>query len=292
VARGPIDRYVDCHVAVITLAHGEHGNLLNLSALRELSEAFERSLKDPDVRAILLRSNGPAFCLGMDLEKVAAGEPGFEKDAGEAVGLYSAVLSSMFESPLPIVCLVEGDVKAGGVGLTCAADIVIASENAVWELTEVLFGMIPANVMPYLLAVRVPLQKVRGLVLGCERLSASDALRLNLADAVVPQAAIEKKLKDVFKKLLRSSPAALAEMKAFSAALLGKAPEAGAEMARAKLREILRNPATGEAVKAFMDGEVPSWFTRFKPERPLSLAASALGGAAPGGAEPRGKETL
>jgi enoyl-CoA hydratase/carnithine racemase len=272
VARGLIDRYVDCHVAVITLADGEHGNLLNPQGLEGLSSALDLSLKDPEVRAVLVRSNGPAFCLGMDLGKVAAGEPGAHEDAERAVGLYSGILSSMFSAPLPIVCCVEGDVKAGGVGLTCASDIVIASEKATWELSEVLFGLIPANVMPYMLAMRVPLQKVRSLVLGSERISASDALRLNLTDAIVPQAEMERKLKDVLKKLLRSSPAALAHTKAFSAELAGKTPDAAAALARSKILSLLRDPATLQGVRAFMDGEVPSWFTRFKPERPLSVA--------------------
>lgn len=271
-AGGLVDRYVDCHVAVITLSDGEHGNLLNPAALEGLSAALDASLNDPDVRAVLLRSNGPVFCRGMDLGKVAAGGPGAEKDAVKAVGLYSGILAAMFAAPLPIVCLVEGDVKAGGVGLTCAADIVIASDAASWELTETLFGIIPANVMPYLLGVRVPLQKARALVLGSERVDAPRALALNLADAVVPQAEMEKKLKEIFKKLLRSSPAAIREMKAFSAGLLGKTPEEAAGAARDKLLSLLKDPYALAGVKAFMDGEVPGWFARFKPERPLSLA--------------------
>ncbi len=266
-----IDRYIDCRVAVITLADGANGNLLNPAGLEQLDAALDASLKDPGVRAVLLRSNGPAFCLGMDLGKAASGEPGAAAEAEKAVGLYSNILASMFAAPLPIVCCVEGEVKAGGVGLTCASDIVIASDNASWELTETLFGLIPANVLPYLLALRVPLQKVRSLVLASERVAAQDALRLNLADAVVPQAGMEKRLKDLFKRLLRSSPAAIAEMKAFSARLAGKTPVVAAADAREKLLALLGDPATLAGVRAFMDGEVPSWFERFKPERPLSL---------------------
>jgi methylglutaconyl-CoA hydratase len=270
-----IDAYVDCHVAVITLNDGERGNLLGPSSLGELTAALAQSLGNPDVRAVLLRSNGPAFCLGMDLGRLAAGEAGGSREAEKAVGMYADLLASLFSAPLPVVCLVEGDVKAGGVGLVCACDIVLAGEGATFELGEVLFGLIPANVMPYMLSVRVPPQKVRSLVLGSERVSAAEALRLNLVDAVVPASQMERRLVDLFKRLLRSSPAALAQAKAFSAELLGKTPQASAARAREKLLEMIRDPSTLQGVRAFQKGDVPSWFSRFKPERPLSPGSGA-----------------
>ena len=67
-----IEHHVDSHVAMITLNDGQHGNLLCPEALDQLAAALDASLHDPSVRAILLRSNGPAFCLGMDLSRLAA----------------------------------------------------------------------------------------------------------------------------------------------------------------------------------------------------------------------------
>ena len=140
------------------------------------------------MRAILLRSNGPAFCLGMDLARLgrarAARRPGAE--AEKAVDRYAGVLKAIFSATLPVVCLVEGEVKAGGVGLVCACDIVVAGERATFELGEVIFGLIPANVLPYMLSLRMAPQKARYLVMSSRRISASEALRLNLVDEVVP----------------------------------------------------------------------------------------------------------
>ena len=103
-----IEQYEDSHVAVITLNDGEHGNLLSPQGLAELVAALDRSLKDPRVRAILLRSNGPAFCFGMDLGLLAAHEPHARADAEKAVGCYAGVLETIYSAALPIVCLVEG----------------------------------------------------------------------------------------------------------------------------------------------------------------------------------------
>jgi enoyl-CoA hydratase/carnithine racemase len=268
-----IEQQVDSRVAVITLNDGEHGNRLYPETLEQLAAAFDRSLRNPEVRAVLLRSSGPVFCLGMDLDRLAehAGQE-LRAEVEKAVDLYANLLTAIFSAPLPVVCLVQGEVKAGGLGLTCVCDIVLAAEQAAFELGEVLFGLIPANVLPYLLALRVPPQKARYLVLSSQRISAAEALRLNLVDELVPSMdAAERRLHEIFKRLLRSSPLALSQAKAFTGELIGRSPAEGGALARRRLLEILREPVTMEGVQAFQEGSVPSWFSRFKPERPLAL---------------------
>ena len=265
-----IEQYVDSQVAVVTLNDGEHGNLLGPEMLEELSDAFERSWKDPEVRAILLRSNGPDFCRGMDLARLdGSAVPGGSDQAQQSVARYAGLLDSIFTTGIPVVCLVQGEVKAGGVGLACVCDIVLATEGSGFELGEVLFGLIPANVLPYLLAVRVPPQKARYLVVSSQRITAAEALRLNLVDEIVTSSGAEKRVREILKRLLRSSPQALSDAKSFTFELIGKSPAEAAALGRRKLVDMLGDPATLAGVKAFQDGDVPPWFSRFAPQRPL-----------------------
>jgi enoyl-CoA hydratase/carnithine racemase len=267
-----IEQYEDSHVAVITLCDGEHGNLLGPESMEGLEAAFDRSLKDPRVRAILLRSNGPSFCLGMDLALLAAPAPRAPWAAAEkAIARYAGLLETIFSASLPVVCFVQGAVKAGGVGLACACDIVLAGQRTTFELGEVIFGLIPANVLPYILSLRMPPQKARYLVMSSRRISSTEALRLNLVDELVPDADAERLVREIFKRLLCSSPRALADAKAFTAELIGKTPAEGGALARRRLLEMLRDPSTVEGVKAFLEGNLPGWFTRFKPQRSLVL---------------------
>lgn len=267
-----IEQYEDSHVSVITLNDGAHGNLLSPEGLEELASAFDRSLKDPRVRAILLRSNGPAFCLGMDLGRLASHEAADREDAEKAVAQYARMLQTIFSARLPVVCLVEGEVKAGGLGLVCASDIVVAGERATFELGEVIFGLIPANVLPYMLAFRMTPHKARYLVMSSRRISASEALQLNLVDELVPGGEVEHRVREIFKRLMCSSPHALAATKEFTAELIGKTTEEGSILARQRLVEIMHDPPTLEGVKAFQEGHVPAWFSRFRPQRPLTVA--------------------
>jgi enoyl-CoA hydratase/carnithine racemase len=264
-----IDLYEDSQVAVITLDDGAHGNLLSPEGLGELAAALDRSQKDRRVRAILLRSNGPAFCLGMDLARWAAPESRASLSVAEnAVDQYASVLKAISSSTMPVVCLVEGEVKAGGVGLVCACDIVLAGERASFELGEVIFGLIPANVLP-MLALRMAPQKARYLVLSSRRITAPEALRLNLVDEILPGRDGERRIRDIFKRILCSSPRALAAAKEFTAELIGKTPEEGSVLARRRLLELMHDPSTLDGITAFQHGHAPAWFSRFRPERPL-----------------------
>ena len=267
-----IEQYEDSHVSVITLNNGERGNLLSPEGLEELAAALHRSQDDPHVRAILLRSNGPAFCLGMDLARLAAlASRASREDAEKAVDLFADVLQTIYSSPLPIVCLVDGEVKAGGVGLVCACDIVVAGERATFELGEVIFGLIPANVLP-LLALRIAPLKARYLVMSSRRISAAEALCLNLVDELVPRGDTEHRIREIFKRLLCSAPRALAAAKEFTAELIGKTPEEGSVLARRRLVEMMHDPLTLAGVNAFQEGHMPAWFSRFRPSRPLALS--------------------
>ena len=272
-----VEQYVDSQVAVITLVDGPHGNLLDPEGLAELASALERSVGDARVRAVLLRSNGPAFCRGMDLARLAAhASPGAAADAEKEVDLFADVLQKIYSAALPIVCLVEGEVKAGGVGLAVACDIIVATERASFELGEVIFGLIPANVLP-LLTLRVSAQKARSLVLSSRRLTAREALHLDLVDDVVPPAEAEGRTREIFKRLLCSSPHALATAKEFTAELIGSTPVQASVLARQRLVEMMHDPRTLDGVRAFQEGHTPSWFSRFRPSRPLALGAAGQG---------------
>ena len=271
-----VEQYVESHVAVITLSDGEHGNLLGPESLDELSAAIVRSQADQDVRAVLLRSNGPSFCLGMDLGLLKAATPTEVGPADRAVSLYSDVLSRIFCSPLPFVCLLEGDVKAGGVGLACACDIILATPGVTFEMAEVLFGLIPANVLPYLLLLRVPAQKARYLVMSTKKLEAEEALRLNLVDELVPVSESEKRVREVLRRLLRAKPGALADVKALTLEMMGKPLLEAGDIARQRLLGILSDQSVTAGIKAFLEGGLPSWFAKFQPRSPLALGAAKL----------------
>ncbi len=264
----PVAYEVDSQAAVVTLTRGAGGNVLNAESLEALRTAMARASSDPGVRAVVLRAPGGPFCLGMDLDlmQAAHADPGL---AAKIIALYVDLLTGIQSSPKPVIALVQGAVTAGGIGLVGACDIVLAAESATFEFSEVILGLIPANVIPFLATVRLPLQTLKYLILTAKKLSAREALGLHLADEVFPEDRLASGVHAVLKGLFRASPRALAETKQFLGQLAGEQTERACVLAQAKLLELIRDPEVLQAIRAFRDGSTPAWFAKYRPEHPL-----------------------
>jgi enoyl-CoA hydratase/carnithine racemase len=268
----PVKSFVDAHISVLTLNASHTGNRLNPELLKELLSALEDALKNPDVRVIVIRSSGEVFSHGMDFQRAAdtaGGNTIDPRDFENAIELYGKVLSTIHEGPKPVVCVVAGEVKAGGVGLVCCCDVVYATKEAVFELSEVIFGLIPANVLPYLINIRIPLQKARYLILTSKAINSEEAKELNIVDEVFSSDRMAVELKALMKRLLRSSPSALAEVKQFTRDLIGQKMESARSMGRKKLIELITNGDAIKAIQSFQEGSTPEWFEKYRPENPL-----------------------
>lgn len=266
---GAIETAVDGGLGIITLADSANGNRLNSSSLQQLEEVVGQFAADESVRVILFRSNGENFCLGMDLGAVQEGG-GSEDDSRGPVAAYSRLLQQLHNLAKPVVAAVGGAVKAGGVGLTAACDIVLASESATWQLSEVLLGLVPVNVLPFLFQRRIPEQKVRYLVLTAKTVSATEARMLGIADEVYQIEKFERGIKQVLKMLFRAAPQALAATKRITADLSGMGLEDSCAYAQRELVKLIASAEVQHGVAAFNDGELPEWSTGFKTKLPLA----------------------
>ncbi|HEX7511047.1 MAG TPA: enoyl-CoA hydratase/isomerase family protein [Chitinivibrionales bacterium] len=263
-----IESTVDSSVFIITLSNSKEGNRLNTHVLTQCSSALTLAGSREDIRAVLIRSNGPTFSQGMDFGALVS--CGWEKKLiEESVELYADLLYSMYTLPKPVIAVVEGDIKAGGVGLASAADIILGSPDANFELAEVFFGLIPANVLPFIAGLRVSYQKARALILSAKKIDAMEALRIGLLDEVYPKLELEKNLKNLLKRLLAFSPRALAETKKFTGKLFPANLPALMTDAKAAFLSLVLDREVQTGIESFLQGGVLPWGVRFKPENPL-----------------------
>ena len=114
-------------VRYLTLNRPDRRNALSRSMAIALREAIESAGSDGQTRVIVLAGAGPSFCAGGDILQFAnaVDEVQAHADARGLIGLYKAMGPARF----PIVARVHGPNFGGGVGLVCAADIVVASER-------------------------------------------------------------------------------------------------------------------------------------------------------------------
>ena len=187
------------------------GNALNATMVAELAAVVaqcEAGDGDP-LTVLVLEGAADVFCTGGDFEATAGGAA---LDPAPLYDLWTRLATGPFIS----ITLVRGRANAGGVGLACASDLVLCDRTATFALSELLFGLFPACVMPFLVR-RTGLQKAHTLALMTRPISADDALACGLTDAVGDDA--EALLRAHLPRLTRLTKPAIARYKRYMAEL-------------------------------------------------------------------------
>jgi polyketide biosynthesis enoyl-CoA hydratase PksH len=166
----------DC-ICTVTFTRPEAGNPINAALVAELGQvvAWCEAAEGPSV--LVLTGSAEVFCAGGDFQAVAATDA--PDDPEPLYDLWQRLRSGPFVS----VAAVRGRVNAGGVGLAAACDIVLADSSAQFSLSELLFGLYPACVLPFLIR-RVGAQKAHYLTLTTQPVTAAEAQAWGLVDAV------------------------------------------------------------------------------------------------------------
>lgn len=215
------DRYTSLSVrrdeSVLFVQFGDTGgrNTITPSLITELTRVLESC--EAAVSVIVLEGTPEVFCAGVDFEslhgRVLAGQPA---DV-DPEGLY-ALWRKLAEGPWVSVAHVRGRVNAGGVGFVAACDVVIADETAVFSLSELLFGLFPACVLPFLIR-RVGFQKAHYLTLMTNSVPVTQAQAWGLVDASAANS--RDLLRKHLLRLQRLSPVAVGRYKAYATRLHG-----------------------------------------------------------------------
>jgi len=244
-------------VARITLSSPETGNALGVAMLEELSQSLQRARREDTGRVITLLARGKHFCRGLDFSAAFSEDRRPNRELLERLRECFTLLTS---SPLPVIASVQGDATGGGVGLVAACDLVLASPQATFMLSEVIVGLVPAFIAPFLLR-RVTPGRLRSMALGTRGLRAVEAREYGLVDELTeedPEVALRRQLQ----RLLRSSPKALAESKRYVDTLLLKDFPQQVELAIEEFFHWMGQPEVFAGVKAFSEGDTPSWFQK------------------------------
>lgn len=172
-----IEVFVHRAVVTIRLNRPEANNTINDTLISEILNVLDSVEKDTEIIVVVLEGSQEYFCTGMDFQSFSDDPGSLFTDADKCYELLQRFsLSSKI-----IVSKVEGKVNAGGVGLVAASDIVIAGEQASFGLSEALFGLLPACVLPFLIR-RVGYQKAQWMALITQPISAEKAAQIGLVD--------------------------------------------------------------------------------------------------------------
>jgi len=224
--------------------------VLNASTVQVFRVALHQAVAGNDSRVVVLRgSEAGVFCRGLDFGAASNGH-----EPSGTIEEFAACLGMIRMAPKPVVSFVEGEAIGGGVGLAAAADGVLATLDATFALPELLCGLAPAIVLPYL-AERLTMQKLRWIALSSDRLDAQTAFRLGLIDRVESADRCHAVLRSWISRLARVRGDAGA---AWKRATVTPPAQGSTEGVRLTI-DRLRDPAVRDRLRRFVETGEPPW---------------------------------
>jgi methylglutaconyl-CoA hydratase len=249
---------LDNKVGRVFLSRPDVRNAFNAEMIAELSDLFARINKRDDLRVVVLTGEGKAFCAGADLKWMGdVLNYSYEENLQDSKNLAD-MFYLLNNCPLPTIARVNGAAIGGGCGLVAVCDIVIASENAKFSLSEVKIGLVPACISPYVIR-RMGDKNSREFFLSGERFGPDKALAAGLANEVVPETELDNAVNRRIKLLISSGPEALKWCKQ----LLQNVPSMPEKEAGQYTAEVIAKLRMGqegqEGMRAFFEKRKPNW---------------------------------
>jgi enoyl-CoA hydratase/carnithine racemase len=196
----------------LTLNRPASLNALNDDLMEALETAFEAAADEDDVRVVVLRGAGRAFCAGYDLNQDA--EEGIKDAAAwhRELGRDTERLLRILEHPKPVIASVHSYCLAGGTDLMLACDLAVAAEDALFGYVDIRFG---SGVVSMFLPWAVGVRAAKELILtGEDRIPAAEALRIGLVNRVVPREELDDATMALADEIARNEPFVVRTMKA------------------------------------------------------------------------------
>lgn len=249
-------------IATLTLNRPEKHNALSAQMIAELTDVGEALAHDTAVRVVVLRSLGPTFCAGGDLEWMRTQMAKDRAGKMEGSRALATMLLTLNSLPKPLIARVQGNAFGGGVGLLSVCDIAIAVPEIRVALTETKLGLAPATIGPFVVR-RLGEGYARQMLLAGRPFDAEFALRAGLIAEICPAADLDAAVELAATAALIGAPGAIADAKHFCLTFERLDPATLTEETAGLLADRWETDEAAEGISAFFAKKRPPW----APER-------------------------
>lgn len=200
---------VERHGAVdwVTLNRPDSLNAMSRTMMLELQHYFGELYTNHDVRVVLLKGAGRAFCAGLDLKEEREDGEGGPVNGLRVQRRVSEIVMRMRRAPQPIISLIQGAASGGGFALALASDIRIAGPGARMNAAFIRIGLTACDVgVSYFLPRLVGASVASELLLTGGFIDADRAKAVGLVSRVVPAAELDAAGRQMAEAILANSP--------------------------------------------------------------------------------------
>ena len=249
-------------IAEVVLNRPERNNAYNGAMIAELINSFTSLYNNNDVKVVLIKGNGKHFQGGADLEWLKEIGKLNKEENIEVSRRTASAIKGLTEFPKPTIAMIHGGCFGGGTGIAAAADIVVASEDAIFSIAEARWGVMAGIIIPHLNA-SIGVRNVRRYALTCERFDANEAKNIGLVHQICKTGELNNTVKPIIENLLMCAPIALEMTK--KRALI----ESGLILSDVKFEELVlehsQKRMTSEATEglnSFLEKRFASWYQK------------------------------
>ena len=249
-------------IAEVVLNRPERNNAYNGAMIAELINSFTSLYNNNDVKVVLIKGNGKHFQGGADLEWLKEIGKLNKEENIEVSRRTASAIKGLTEFPKPTIAMIHGGCFGGGTGIAAAADIVVASEDAIFSIAEARWGVMAGIITPHLNA-SIGVRNVRRYALTCERFDANEAKNIGLIHQICKTGELNNTVKPIIENLLMCAPIALEMTK--KRALI----ESGLILSDDKFEELVlehsQKRMTSEATEglnSFLEKRFATWYQK------------------------------
>jgi methylglutaconyl-CoA hydratase len=220
--------------------------------------ALQRAKTEESLRAVVIAAEGPTFCAGADFHWMGGMKSAsYDQNLADSEALFD-MFAEVYRFPIPTIACVQGGAYGGGAGLIACCDFVVMAEDAVLSFSEVRIGLVPATISPFVIR-KIGEGRAREVFLSGMLIGAEHALRIGLANRVVPPEALESAGAEYVNQLLRAGPQAMRLTKE----VLREVPTLDLHDAREftalRIAEQRLSDEGQEGMSAFLEKRKPLW---------------------------------
>jgi enoyl-CoA hydratase/carnithine racemase len=242
-------------VGIITLNRPDRHNAMNDEASALLGSTFQEALRNPDVRAILMRGAGKSFCSGRDTSVL--GHRVQDESDYHFVRRHQEFRLTILESPKPVVAAVKGAAIGGGCEMALAADIRVASTDLKMALPEINYGLLPDTGGTQYLTNLIGPARAKYMVMTGARIDGQTALDWGAVDFLLPPEDVDAKALQIATDIAAKPPIALAMAKSMIDQGMAGAVRSGLTQELLAQTALFKTDDYAEARAAVREGRKP-----------------------------------
>ena len=193
------------HIATVTFNRPEKRNAFRAQTNIEMLEALEEIHNDEDVHAVILTGAGQAFSTGHDLNERQT-DPNYRLSRKARANSYTEICLKIMHINQPVVAAINGWCAAGGVGVALACDVLIAADDMVIYMPQIVYNYPSMPGVGALFSLHTSMAWTKDMILCRRKVDAVTAERIGIVSRVVPREKLMEEAWDAASKIAEVSP--------------------------------------------------------------------------------------